>query len=129
MRLLILVPAALIASSAFSASFKEPYALVESGDASEVRKEARVAITKVDGESVRSTRQADPIAPGSHRLMVHFTSARGQFRPEYRELAVDLEPCTRYRVVAVYQSKTGGDWTPRVYSEPIGECRRKFNMQ
>jgi hypothetical protein len=42
---------------------------------------------------------------------------------------MDLEGCTRYRIVAQYQSKTNPEWKPKVYSEPIGECVAKFKKK
>ena len=115
------------ASAAFAAGmYDQPYALVERGDNSEVRKEAQVAITKVDGKSTRDPRRTDPLSPGKHLVTVHFSSARGVFRPEYQDVEIDMAACTRYRIVAQYQGRTGGDWKPVYTSEPIGECRRKF---
>ena len=121
--------AALAATAAWAGAYDQPYALVERGDASEVRKEAAVAITKIDGASTRNPRKSDPVAPGKHQVTLHFESARGAFRPEYRVVEMDLEGCTRYRIVAAYESKMGPDWSPKVYAEPIGECRRKFAKQ
>jgi hypothetical protein len=48
------------------------------------------------------------------------------FRPQSLDIQVDLEACTRYRIVAVYESKSGATWTSKVNSEPIAECRKKF---
>ena len=110
----------------FAGMYDQPYAIVESGDASEVRNEARLAISKVDGKSTRNPRKSDPIAPGKHTITLHFESARGLFRPTSRDVEIDLQPCTRYRIAANYENKTGGDWKPKVYSESIGECVRKF---
>lgn len=123
---LLIIPAALVATVAFAGMYDQPYALVEMGTASKARKEATVAITKVDGESTRNARKPDPIPPGKHRITLHFESARGEFRPEYQDVEIDLEACTRYRIVAVYETNMGPDWKPKVYSEPIGECRKKF---
>jgi hypothetical protein len=106
--------------------YDQPYAIVESGDASDLRKEARLAISKVDGKSTRNPRKSDPIAPGKHSITLHFDSARGNFRPVSLDVEIDLQACTRYRIVANYEVKTGGDWKPKVYSEPIGECVKKF---
>lgn len=117
---------ALLAGSAFAGPYDQPYALVESGDASETRKEARATISKIDGKSPSNPRRSDPIPPGKHVVTLHFESARGMFRPEYQDLEIDMAPCTRYRVVANYVSKTGGDWKPKSYAEPIGECKKKF---
>jgi hypothetical protein len=119
----------LVATAAFAGLYDQPYALIESGDASETRKEARVAVTKVDGKSTRDPRKTDPIAPGKHVITLHFTTARGDFRPEYLDLEMPLEACTRYRIVAVYESKMGPDWKPKVYAEPMPECTRKFAKQ
>jgi hypothetical protein len=118
---------ALATSTAIAAGmYDKPYAIVERGDNSEVRKEAQVGIVKVDGHSTRNVRRTDPIAPGKHTVTLHFTSARGVFRPEYQDLEIDMAACTRYRVVAQYEGRTGGDWKPVYTAEPIGECRRKF---
>ncbi len=106
--------------------YDQPYALLESGAYSEVHKEAPVGLTVIDGKSTRNARKSDPIAPGPHQVTVRFTSARGVFRPESIDIQIDAEPCTLYRVVAVWENKTGGDWKPRVYSEPIVECVKKF---
>jgi hypothetical protein len=120
------VLATLAAPATFAGMYDQPYAIVESGDASETRKEARLAISKVDGKSTRNPRKSDPIAPGKHNITLHFESARGNFRPASLDVEIDLQACTRYRIVANYEVKTGGDWTPKVYSEPIGECVKKF---
>lgn len=128
MRTLAMLIAAMAAGAAGAGPYDQPYSLVESGDNSQLRKEARASVTKIDGESTRNTRKSDPIAPGKHVITVAFSSARGTFRPDRQEVALDLEPCVRYRVVAVYESETGGDWNPKLYSEPIGECRKKFGM-
>jgi hypothetical protein len=114
------------ALSATAGPYDQPYAIVESGDASQTRKEARLAISKVDGKNPRNPRRSDPIEPGKRTISLHFESARGIFRPENLEVQIDLEACTRYRIVAAYEYATGPDWKPKVYSEPIGECRKKF---
>jgi len=61
-----------------------PYALVERGDASETRKEARVVVTMVDGKSTRDPRITDPLAPVKHVITLHFDYARGAFRTSNR---------------------------------------------
>jgi hypothetical protein len=121
--------AAAAATGALAGLYDQPYAIVETGDASEVRKEAGLAVSKVDGESTRNPRRSDPIPPGRHRITLHFESASGVFRPPYRDVEIDLEACTRYRIVAGYESRTGPGWKPKVRAEPIGECRRKFMKQ
>ena len=123
------VLATLAVPAALAGPYDQPYAIVESGDASEVRKEARLAISKVDGKSTRNPRKSDPITPGKHTVTLHFESARGLFRPASLDLEIDLQACTRYRIVAMYENKTGGEWKPKVYSEAIGECLRKFKKK
>jgi hypothetical protein len=126
MRLLV-TAAALCAVSAIAATqFKEPYAIVEAGDRSQVREEFPPAITQIDGHSTRNPRRSDPIAPGKHVITVRFETGRVAQAPSEvsREVQMDLERCTRYRIVA---HRTGGtNWEPKVYSEPIGECNKKF---
>lgn len=122
----LIILTSLVATAAQAGMYDQPYAIVEMGGASEARKEARLAITSVDGASTRNPRQTDPIPPGKHRIALHFESARVNFRPSHQEIELDLEGCTRYRIVASYEVKSGPNWKPRVYSEPIGECRKKF---
>jgi hypothetical protein len=126
MNRLLAASLALLAGTAIAGPYDQPYALVESGSPSETRKEASASINRIDGASPRSPRRSDPLPPGKHVVSVHFESARGVFRPEYQDVEIDMAPCTRYRVVANYVSKSGGDWKPKVYNEPIGECRKKF---
>ena len=85
-----------------------------------------VAITGVDGKGIRNPRKTDPIPPGMHQITVRFESTRFNFSPEFQDFELDLEACTRYHVVASYEIKSGPNWKPKVYSEPIGECRKKF---
>ena len=128
-RTLLAALALAAAGLAQAGMYDKPYAIVESGDNSETRKESRLSITKVDGKSTRNARKTDPIEPGKHKITLHFESARGNFKPEYLDVQMDLEACTRYRVVARYEVKTGPDWKPKVYSEPIGECVGKFKKK
>jgi hypothetical protein len=129
MRAIILVPVFVLGHAAAAGLYDQPYALVERGDASETRNEARVAVTKVDGRSTRDPRTTDPLPPGKHVVTLHFETARGAFRPEYLDLEMDLAACTRYRVVASYENRMGPDWKPRVYAERIPECERKFSKE
>ena len=122
-----LLAATLMAAGGASASpYDQPWAQVESGADSDVRKEGRVSVTKVDGKSTRNPRRSDALAAGKHVITIRFESARGTFSPNTVDLEMDLEPCVRYRMVAAYESKTGPDWKPKAYAEPIGECRSKF---
>jgi hypothetical protein len=127
-----LCAAALIASVAWPAHagmYDSPYALVEAADASKVREEFAPAITQIDGKSTRNTRKSDPIPPGKHTVRIRFETARAQQSREevQRDLEMTLETCVRYRIAA---KRTGGtSWEPVVYTEPIGECNKKFNKK
>jgi hypothetical protein len=120
----------LAASGVFAAGFDKPYAIVEKGDASETRREDGAAITQVDGVSTRDSRRTDPIEPGKHKLTIRYDTARVTLSPEKarKEVDLDLQPCTLYRVVAQRRNNTGLDWDPHFYSEPIGECQKKFGV-
>ena len=125
-RSLMAIGAVALATGALAGPYDQPYALVETGDRSDVREEFPAAITRIDGKSTRNPRRSDPIEPGKRVVTVRFETSRVSQSPEEvaRELQMDLEACTRYRIVA---RRTGGtNWEPKVYSEPIGECVRKF---
>lgn len=128
----ILVAAAFAAAASLPASagpYDQAWSTVESGDNSEVRKESRVAISKVDGESPKNPRKGDPLTPGKHKVRVSFDTGRTVVADNFRELDMDLQPCTRYRIVASYTNKTSPEWKPTVYTEPIPECRKKFGSK
>jgi len=121
--------AALMATGVLAGPYDQPYAVIEAGERNDAREEFVPAISQVDGKSTRSTRKTDPIAPGKHRVTVRFETARAAQSPAEvsRELEMDLEACTLYRIVA---KRTGGtNWEPKVYSEPLGECVRKFKKK
>ena len=125
-RRLAAVVAALAAAAAFAGPYDQPYALVEAGDRSPTREEFPLAVTEIDGESTRNPRRSDPIPPGKRRVTVRFETARvAQSAAEItRELDLDLAACTRYRIAARRVGAT--HWEPKVYSEAIPECKRKF---
>ncbi|MBK7660915.1 MAG: hypothetical protein IPJ28_18185 [Betaproteobacteria bacterium] len=123
---LLAAVAATFAATALAGPYDQPYAIVESGSKSEVRKEVPAAVTKVDGASTKNPRRSDPIPPGLHKVTVAFESAKGQVGERERVLDMNLEPCTRYRVVAKVENATRPEWEPKVYPEPIGECKKKF---
>ena len=121
--------AAFMATGVLAGPYDQPYALLEAGDRNAARDEFVPAITQVDGKSTRDVRRTDPISPGKHRITIRFETARTtQSSSEVsRELEMDLEGCTLYRIVA---KRTGGtNWEPKVYSEPLGECVRKFKKK
>ena len=125
--LLLMAALASAAPLAWAGPYDQPYGVIETGDKSEVRKHATVAISKIDGQSTRNPRRPDPVAPGKHSVDISFTSARAVVGDDLKTIEIDVEPCKRYRVVAQYTTPTSGKWEPVVQSvENIGECQRKF---
>jgi hypothetical protein len=119
---------AFVSLNALAGPYDQPYALVERSQRSQVKDEFPVAITKVDGKSTRDPRKSDPIPPGKHRITIRFETARVAQGPAEttRELEMDLDPCTRYEIAA---HRVGVNWEPKIYSEPIGECVKKFKKK
>jgi hypothetical protein len=123
--ILVLVAPALAAFAAFAA-YDRPWSIVEGADASTVRKEFRPAITQIDGQSTRNTLESDALEPGKHQVKIRFETGRVNQSKDEEERVLDLElaPCTRYRIAAA--RTTGTQWEPKVYTEKIGECVKKF---
>jgi len=129
MRQIVAACFAFAAAGALAGPYSQPYALVEGMDKSAVKEEMPAAITQIDGKSTRNVRKSDPIEPGKHTITVRFTTGRVAQAPaeESRELQMDLEGCTRYRIAA--RRVDSVNWEPKVYSEPIGECVKKFKKK
>jgi hypothetical protein len=122
-----LAPLALIAACANTGIYDEPYALVEGGTRSAVRKEFPAFINAVDGQTTFSRRYyPTPVKPGKHVLDVYFGLADGPTYKQYRRIELDAAECTRYRIVAHYSNLTHVEWGPVIYPEPIGECVARF---
>ena len=124
-----LLPMALIAACAAGGPYDEPYALVEGGMRSAARKEFPVIVNTVDGETTFTPRRyPTPLKPGKHLVEVYFSSdsVAGSADKHHKTIDLDAAPCTRYRIVARYQSLTHVEWDPVIYPEPIGECIAKF---
>jgi hypothetical protein len=125
----VLACAAFMATSALAGPYDQPYAIIEVGDKNPARDEHVPAITQIDGKSTRNTRKTDPIEPGKHRVRVRFETARVQQSPAeaQRDIEMNLEGCTLYRVVA--KRTDGTNWEPKFYSQPLGECAKKFKKK
>jgi len=117
---------ACVATAAAAAGYDQPWSIVEGADESTVRKEFRPAITQIDGQSTRSPRESDALPPGKHQVKIRFETGRVSQSPAEAErvLDLDLQACTRYRIAAA--RTTGTQWEPKVYTEKIGECAKKF---
>ena len=120
---------AFAATGALGGTYDKPYALVEAADRSPTREEFPPAITRIDGESTRNPRKSDPIAPGRRKVTVRFETARVAQGADdsTREMEMELTACTRYRIAARRVGST--QWEPKVYSEAIPECKRKFDIK
>jgi|SRR6267378_1785410 len=90
------------------------------GTDSPVRKELPVYIKAIDGES--TIYGSTPMRPGRHVVDVYLGTRVGPYSKQVRQLEIDADACTRYRIVAGYQNLTHIEWTPVIYREPIGEC-------
>jgi hypothetical protein len=109
-------------------SYDRPYALIEPGTASSVRRESPVLVHQVDGQIPVQRRYGVPVDPGKHTVVVHFASGTSEGNAEKYQRTLDIEaaPCTRYRIVAHHTGAAHMQWEPVVYSEPIGECAKRF---
>jgi len=116
----------LTAACATTGTYDEPYALVESGYRSFLRKELPITVNAVDGETTVNPRYPPPLKPGRHMVDVYLNTRVGPFYKQYRTLELDVAACTRYRIVAWYTNLTHIEWSPVIYPEPIGECIAKF---
>lgn len=111
--------------------YDQPYALIESGFRSPVRKEAPAFIHAVDGRIPVNSRYSIPVEPGKHVIDVYFSTNASAGPPEATHHAVDIDaaPCTRYRIVAHYYGYydlVNPRWEPVIYTEAVGECLAKF---
>ena len=111
-----------------TASYGEPYGVIETGSPSSVRKEARAHINRVDGRTPLDPRRGEIVKPGKRVVELRFSSGEGAGVNEKHSkvLEIDVAPCTRYRIVAAYTNATHVEWEPVVYPEPIGECFSRF---
>jgi hypothetical protein len=128
MKLMPLLMGSLVAAGCASVEpFDAPYALVEVGPISAVRKELPVIVNAIDGDYLLNPRSG-PIKPGKHLLEVQFSTRDGPYWKRKKMVELDAQACTRYRIVAQYTNLTNVDWTPVIYPEPIGECTARFQV-
>lgn len=123
---LTLIAALATAYPALAGPYDQPYAMVESGNRSGVRKELPTHIGSIDGESTSRDRRSHVVAPGKRQVEIYLPTRVAPTAKRYRVVEIDATACVRYRIVARYDNLTHIEWTPVVYSEPIGECSRKF---
>jgi len=69
-------------------------------------------IVTIDGESTMLRQTPVPIEPGKHVIRLSTAPVAGIAVPEYRELALQVEPCKRYYIVAQRDNRLLQDWRP-----------------
>ncbi|MEO6363146.1 MAG: hypothetical protein ABIO71_07945 [Caldimonas sp.] len=80
-----------------------------------------VSIVRVDGKD--TTFRPALVDPGVRRVTVQGPPGGSGGVGLERTIALDVEPCTRYFLVAVKTNPLAADFTVRVdYSEPVGGC-------
>jgi hypothetical protein len=113
---------------ALAGPYDQPYAIIETDTMPSADSHLRpVIVNRVDGENSQNNRAV--VAPGKRQVTIDLPPRKG-FRATQHTFEVATEPCWRYYVAARLISPTLQDWEPVVrYSEPMGDCRKKFNIQ
>ncbi len=80
-----------------------------------------VTILRVDGKD--SLLRPVLVDPGLRKVTVQGPPGAANHLGEEREIALDVQPCTRYYLVALRPNRLNADFTVRIdYQEPIGGC-------
>ena len=80
-----------------------------------------VTIVRVDGKD--TTLRPVLVDPGLRKITVQGPPGGASHLGEEREIALDVQPCTRYYLVAVRDNRLDADFTVKVdYQEPVGGC-------
>ena len=88
-----------------------------------------VIVNRVDGETISTARNEAVVAPGVRKVTIDVPPRKGFNQATQHTFDLEAKPCVRYYVAAKLDSRTTQSWTPVVRSsEPIGECRKKFNV-
>ena len=113
---------------ALAGPFDQPYSIIETDTMPSADSHLRpVIVNRVDDENSQSNRAV--VVPGKHRVTLDLPPRKGFRTATQHTFDLATDPCMRYYVAARLVSPTLQDWEPVVrYSEPIGECRAKFNM-
>ncbi|QJR12396.1 hypothetical protein DSM104443_03482 [Usitatibacter rugosus] len=125
-QLLIALPAALLAASAFAGQYDQPYSII----ATEYKLaadplERKVTVNRVD--DVNSRNNESVVGPGKHSVVVDLPPRKGFSLGTQKIFDLETKPCTRYFVVAKLENQVTQDWTPAVkYEEEIKECSARF---
>lgn len=122
--LLAAAPAALAASP-----YDTPYAIILTDPSPSADIHLRpVIVNRVDGETAHFRNEA-VVQPGAHKVTVDLPPRKGFHTATQATFDLVARPCTRYYVAAKLANSLSQAWSPVVRSEePIGECRKKFNI-
>jgi hypothetical protein len=119
--------ALLSVTPALAGPFDQPYSIIETDTMPSADSHLRpVIVNRVDEENSQDNRSV--VAPGAHKVTLDLPPRKG-FPATQNTFDLTTDPCMRYYVAARLESLTLQRWQPVVrYSEPIGECRKKFNV-
>ncbi|HEY4957529.1 MAG TPA: hypothetical protein VII31_06905 [Caldimonas sp.] len=80
-----------------------------------------VTIVRVDGKD--TVLRPVLVDPGPRKIVVQGPPGGTKGIGQEREIDLNVEPCTRYYLVAVKENRLASDFTVRVdYQEPVGGC-------
>jgi hypothetical protein len=119
--------ALLSVTPALAGPYDQPYSIIETDTMLSADSHLRrVIVNRVDDENAVDNRAV--IAPGAHKVTLDLPPRKG-FQATQHTLDMTTDACMRYYVAARIESPALQQWEPVVrYSEPIGECRKKFNV-
>ena len=123
----IVAIAVLSVTPALAGPFDQPYSIIETDTRPSADSHLRpVIVNRVDDQNSLDNRAI--VAPGAHTVTLDLPPRKG-FRATQHTFDLTADACMRYYVAARLESPALQEWQPVVrYSEPIGECRAKFNL-
>ena len=123
----LLAIALLSVAPALAGPYDQPYSIIETDTMPAADSHLKpVIVNRVDEQNSIDNRAV--VAPGAHKVVMDLPPRKG-YPATQNTLDLTTEACMRYYVAARLDSLTLQRWEPVVrYSEPIGECRKKFNM-
>ena len=124
----LLAIAVFSATPALAGPFDQPYSIIETDTMPAADSHLRpVIVNRVDDENSVNNRAV--VAPGPHKVTLDLPPRKGFRTATQHTFDLTTEPCLRYYLAARLESPTLQEWQPVVrYTEPIGECRKKFNV-
>jgi hypothetical protein len=119
----------LLSTSALAGPYDQVYGLVTTDRSRSADPDViPVIVNRVDDVTVMSGHPA-VVAPGLRKITIDVPPRNGFHQATQTTFDLEVKPCVRYNVAAKLDSRTTQKWQPLVRStEPIGECRKKFNV-